>query len=346
MNADAVLEGCCNIYTTDHRPFSVSAKTGRSFGGGVQGNICKYIFHMYVSIISLENMLDACKEFPCGKRSRGDVLRFEQHLMHNLIRLHSDLKQKTYKHGGYKTRKISDPKPRVLHIAPVRDRFLHHAVHRVLYPFFNKKFQCDSFSSRREKGIHKAMNRFQKFVRIVGKNNTKQCWVLKCDIRKFFANIDHNILISILQKHITDTDTLWLCERIIRSFNPIEGKGLPLGNLTSQLFANVYMNEFDQFVKHVLKEKYYIRYADYFLFLSRERGELENIIPIIQKFLSEKLKLSLHEDKLFIKTIGSGVDFLGWVHFPDHRVLRTTTKRRMLKHGNAEKLKNKIKSLA
>ena len=308
-------------------------------------------------------MLDAWKEFLCGKRSRGDVLRFGQYLMHNLISLHTDLVHKTYKHGGYKVRKISDPKPRILHIAPVRDRFLHHAVHRILYPFFNRKFQCDSFSSRKGKGIHKAMNRFRKFVYIVSKNNKKQCWVLKCDIRKFFANINHDILLSILKKYIVDTDIVWLCEGIIRSFETEKGarKGLPFGNLTSQLFANVYMNEFDQFVKHALKAKYFIRYADDFAFLSNEKRDLENIIPTIQKFFKEKLKLSLHENKLFIKTIGSGVDFLGWVHFPDHRVLRTATKRRMLKriqksptpetlnsylgllkHGNAHKLQLKI----
>ncbi len=316
---------------------------------------------MYDSIISLENLLKAWKEFLCGKRSRGDVLWFERNLMGNIINLHEDLSHKTYMHGGYKERKISDPKPRVIHIAPVRDRFLHHAVHRILYPFFNKKFACDSFSSRNNKGVHKAMNRFQKFVRIVSKNDTTQCWVLKCDIRKFFGNIDHNILLSILQKHIKDADALWLCERIIRSFNTINGKGLPLGNLTSQLFANVYMNEFDQFVKHKLKVKHYIRYADDFVFLSNNRQELEKIIPIIREFLRVHLNLALHEDKLFIKTIGVGVDFLGWVHFSDHRVLRTATKRRMLKrihesptpeklnsylgllkHGNARKLQQEI----
>ena len=315
----------------------------------------------YEELISVQNLLEAWEEFLKEKRNRKDIAHFQLQLMDHLFSLYRDLQNRTYRHGAYRVLKISDPKPRIIHIAPVRDRLLHHAMYRKLYPYFEKKFEYDSYSCRNNKGTHRALYRFEKFIRIVSKNNTKQCWVLKCDIRKFFANIDHNILISILQKHITDTDTLWLCERIIRSFNPIEGKGLPLGNLTSQLFANVYMNEFDQFVKHVLKEKYYIRYADDFVFLSRERGELENIIPIIQKFLSEKLKLSLHEDKLFIKTIGSGVDFLGWVHFPDHRVLRTATKKRMfkriqasptpetlnsylglLKHGNAHKLQLKI----
>ncbi|HCY18108.1 TPA: hypothetical protein DHT42_02855 [Candidatus Nomurabacteria bacterium] len=138
---------------------------------------------------------------------------------------------------------------------------------------------------------------------------------------------------------------------------------MPLGNLTSQLLVNVYMNEFDQFVKHKLRVKYYIRYADDFVVLSDSKNYLENLLPKINDFLNESLKLSLHPDKVFIKTIASGVDFLGWVHFPKHRVLRTTTKRRMLKklkdnpknetlqsylgllkHGNAYKLSKIIKS--
>lgn len=137
-----------------------------------------------------------------------------------------------------------------------------------------------------------------------------------------------------------------------------------LGNLTSQLFANVYMNEFDRFVKHALKAKYYVRYADDFVVFSRDNGELECMLSKMKEFLSARLKLLLHEDKIFMKTIGSGVDFLGWVHFPDHCVLRTATKRRMmrrikehptpetlvsylglLKHGNAKKLCEKIKRL-
>ncbi len=162
---------------------------------------------------------------------------------------------------------------------------------------------------------------------------------------------------NILARYIGDTDILWLLDRIIDSFHP----GLPLGNLTSQLLVNIYMNEFDQWVKHRLKVKYYIRYADDFVLLSHDKGYLEELMPRIDSFLTERLNLTLHPDKVFIKTLSSGVDFLGWIHFPNHRILRTTTKRRMFKHvaqscnpatiqsylgmlehGNAQKLKSKI----
>jgi len=189
-------------------------------------------------------------------------------------------------------------------------------------------------------------------------NHTRICWILKCDIKKFFNSIDHEILLKILNSYIPDKNIIWFLERIIGSFSVAPGKGLPLGNLTPQLFANIYMNKFDQFIKHKLKTKYYIRYADDFAILSHVIVSLESLVFKISEFLENNLKLSLHPEKVFIKTLASGVDFLGWVHFPDHWVLRTTTKRRMLHrikesqtnetlqsylgllgHGNANKLK-------
>ena len=171
------------------------------------------------------------------------------------------------------------------------------------------------------------------FGRKVSQNNTKTCWILKCDVRKFFASIDQKILVDILKFHNLDNDTIWLLEKVISSFHSTEiGKGLPLGNLTSQLLVNIYMNEFDQFVKHRLKAKYYIRYADDFVLMSQNRSELENTLTQIRFFLKDNLKLTLHPNKVSITTLSSGVDFLGWVHFPHHRVLRTVTKSRMLKN--------------
>src|SRR3989344_1719012 len=149
-------------------------------------------------------------------------------------------------------------------------------------------------------------------------NGRKTCWILKCDIRKFFENINQEILLEILKKYIPDKNIIWLLERIIFSFSADSGRGLPLGNLTSQLFVNVYMNEFDQFAKHNFKAKYYIRYADDFVVLSQDKTYLEELLPKMGDFLEERLKLELHPDKVFIKTLASGVDFLGWVHFPDH----------------------------
>jgi retron-type reverse transcriptase len=316
----------------------------------------------YEHIISIENLLEAWKAFVIGKKHRKDVQIFERNLMANVIMLHRDLISKTYQHSAYQAFKISDPKPRYIHKASVRDRLLHHALHRVLSPFFIKTFISDSYSCQIGKGTHRALKRFRQFSKIVSKNDTRTAWVLKCDIKKFFANIDQTTLLTIIGKYIRDKEIIRLTSKIVGSFNSgINGVGLPLGNLTSQLLVNIYMNEFDQWMKHVIKAKYYIRYTDDFVILSSDKEHLSELIPKIDDFLKEKLKLHLHPDKVFIKTLASGIDFLGWVHFSDHRVLRTTTKRRMLKRmmnnpklqtiqsylgmlswGNTKKLRQKI----
>ena len=223
---------------------------------------------------------------------------------------------------------------------------MHHLLYRALYPYFDVRFIHDSYSCRNGKGTHRALARFNEFGRKISKNNTRTAWVLKCDIRKFFASIDHATLKQILAYHVADIHIVMLLDAVIDSFET-EGKprvGLPLGNLTSQLLVNIYMNEFDQFVKCTLKTKQYIRYADDFVFLHEDRAYLERLLPEIDAFLKETLKLSLHPDKVFIVTLASGLDFLGWVHFPHHRVLRGTTKRRMFKRVRENPSKESINS--
>lgn len=285
----------------------------------------------YQGIISINNLLSAWEEFVVGKKLKSDVRHFSRNLIDNILQLHTDLANFTYKHGGYKAFNISDPKPRNIHKAQVRDRILHHAIYRVLYPFFDKTFISDSYSCRLGKGVHKAINQFRNFGLKVSSNNTRTVWVLKMDIKKFFANIDHKILIEVLASYGPDKKVLWLLQEVISSFSAMPGKGLPLGNLTSQLFCNVYMNKFDQFVKHNLKSRYYIRYADDFVLFSDNKQWLQDNILEISNFLQCELSLKLHPDKIVSKTLASGVDFLGWVHFPHHRVLRMTTKKRAVK---------------
>ncbi|MBI2599763.1 group II intron reverse transcriptase domain-containing protein [Candidatus Daviesbacteria bacterium] len=266
--------------------------------------------------------------------------------MDNIIELHQELAKKIYKHGSYYAFKINDPKPRDIHKATVRDRIIHHAIYRILYPYFDKKFIYDSYSCRNDKGTHKALNRFRDLARKVSQNHTQTVWILKGDIRKFFATINHIILKNTLKRHIIDEDIMWLLGQVVDSFYN-EGDptvGLPLGNVTSQLLINVYMNEFDQFIKRKLKVKCYARYADDFVIFNEDRTYLEALIPQISEFLEVKLNLSLHPDKLFIKTCASGVDFLGWVHFPHHRILRTTTKRRMFKKLEEKRSKETLVS--
>ncbi|MDO8471838.1 MAG: reverse transcriptase domain-containing protein [bacterium] len=274
--------------------------------------------------------MQSWKEFIKGKRSRIDVQIFSENLLDNVVELHHDLINKTYQHGPYHEFRINDPKPRNIHKPTVRDRLLHHAIYRQLYPIFDPTFITDSYSCRKDKGTHKALNRFRGFGWQVNKNDTRTCWVLQCDIRQFFASIDQATLLAICVRKITNPDTLWLLQEIVSSFNTTKpGIGLPLGNLTSQLLVNIYLNEFDQFAKHILKAKRYIRYADDFVFLSDDKSELESWLPTVKSFLSGRLNLALHPNKVHIRTLASGVDFLGWVHFPDHRVLRTKTKRRL-----------------
>lgn len=303
--------------------------------------------NFFRKISSLENLFLAWNEFVKGKRYKKDVMEFSLNLSENIFNLYKDLKNKTYKHGGYHAFNISDPKPRNIHKASVRDRLLHHAIYRILYPYFDQKFIYDSYSCRKWKGTHRAIERFKFFARKASKNNTKTLWILKCDARKFFASIDQKILQGILKSHNLDEDTLWLLRQVISSFHTPNSiyamadmdKGLPLGNLTSQLLVNVYMDWFDQYMKHRLKAEYYIRYADDFVVMSTDKKELEHILIQTKFFLRGNLFLDLHPDKVSIKTFSSGVDFLGWIHFPHHRVLRTVTKRRMFKN-----LKNNPKS--
>jgi len=297
------------------------------------------------------------------KKKRKDVARFSLRFMDNILKLHRDLVEKIYRHGPYHAFEINDPKPRNIHKASVRDRIIHHAVYRILYPYFDKKFIYDSYSCRNDKGTHKAIDRFRFMARKASRNNTRTAWILKGDIRKFFATINHQILKDILRRHVEDDNIFRLLEEIIDSFHTENSitVGLPLGNVTSQLFVNVYMNEFDQFLKQKLKIRYCIRYADDFVILSDNKQYLENLIPQIAEFLKIKLDLLLNEKKVFIQPLFRGVDFLGWVHFPYHRILRTTTKRRMfkrlkqhrtketmasyldlLKHGNTYKLIKRI----
>ncbi|MFO0702988.1 MAG: reverse transcriptase/maturase family protein [Candidatus Andersenbacteria bacterium] len=256
---------------------------------------------------------------------------FSLGLIDNLTELADELRCGRYHHGPYERFIVNDPKTRIIHKAAVRDRVVHRAVYRLLYPFFDRTFTADSFSCRIGKGTHRALERFTALVRRQSRNHTRTVWVLKADVKKFFASIDHAVLLARLHEYVPDAGLMGLLSGIVDSFSTAQGTGLPLGNLTSQLFCNVYMNIFDQFVKHELKARSYVRYADDFVLISPDRTRLEYWLAQLGAFLSDRLKLRLHPDKLWIKTLASGVDFLGWVHFPHHRVLRTSTRRRVLR---------------
>ncbi len=317
----------------------------------------------YEDVICWENLCAAWEEFVKGKRKKRDVQEFALHLADEMLALHGDFIDDVYIHGPYRRFAINDPKPRTIHKATVRDRLVHHAVHRQFYAYFAERFVIDSFSCQKGKGLHAGLNRFRTVARQISKNGTTICWVLKCDIRKFFASVDHDVLLELLGVHVADARLMALLRNVIRSFSASPGKGLPLGNLTSQLFANIYLHELDHFIKNRIGVRGYIRYADDFVLLSDSREDLVDALPRIAKFLEVHLRLALHPKKVTLQTFASGVDFLGWVHFPHHRVPRTVTRRRiqrrlrekptnaalqsylgLLGYGNAFRLQNTLEN--
>lgn len=256
---------------------------------------------------------------------------FEFNLEDNLFKLHQELVSQTYRNDPYDSFYITDPKLRHIHKATVRDRVVHQAIFRVLYPLYERGFIPDSFSCRLGKGTHRGVARLDTYLRRVSRNLKLPTYVLKCDVRKFFATIDHKVLLDLIAHKSHDLSTTWLIRQVVESFEAAPGKGIPLGNVTSQLFSNIYLNELDQFVKHKLKVCHYLRYCDDFVIVSEDREYLESLVPVLAKFLADKLKLQLHEKKIVLRKYAQGVDFLGYVVLPHYRVLRTKTRRRMMR---------------
>src|SRR3989339_431700 len=291
---------------------------------------------LFNKICDLENLFLAWEEFKVGKGRKPDVLKFEEGLEPNIFQLQRDLANKRYKHGPYADFYIYDPKRRHIHKATVRDRVLHHGIYNILNPVFEPTFISRSFSCRIGKDNIKGIIAVESIIRKISRNYTRHCYILKCDVRKFFDSIDHSILKEILKRKIKDVETMWLLDEVIESFagsqsNLFNRKGVPIGNLTSQLFANTYMNEFDQFLKKDLKVEHYARYTDDFVVISGDREYLVKLIGSIQEFLKEKLQLGLHPDKVEIFRCNQGIDFLGYIMFPYHKLVRKRTVKRMFR---------------
>ena len=285
----------------------------------------------YDELITLENLFSAWEEFKRGKQGKQDVMEFERNLEDHIFALHGDLVNKTYTHGVYHTFHVYDPKFRVINKATVRDRVVHHLLFRYLEPIFQPRFIYQSFSCQKRKGLHMAVEELSRALRKSSRNYTQIVWALKLDIKKFFDSVDHEILLGLFYKRMADNEVRWLLERIVRGYSSSQGvgKGVPIGNLTSQIFANIYLSELDYFVKFKLKERYYFRYADDFVISHHDPAYLDGLIETIKAFLSERVALSLHPQKIIILKFSQGIDFLGYVLLPHYSVLRTKTKRRM-----------------
>ena len=289
---------------------------------------------VFEQICSLENLFSAWDTFGCGKHTRADVAAYELDLEDHLFDLRGDLLADRYFHDPYVSFTIHDPKQRWIHKATVKDRVVHQAIVNVIEPLFERVFIHDSYSCRLDKGTHASVDRLRTFLHKASQNNTRTVYVLKCDVQKFFASVNHEVLFSLLQRRIHGDRTVDLIQRSIRSFSASEGRGIPLGNLTSQLFANIYMNELDRFVKHGLREKYYLRYCDDFVIIGSDHGALLDLIDPINVFLHSTLRLALHPKKISIRTWNQGVDFVGHVLMPHATVLRTKTAQRMLRRAD------------
>ncbi|KKR29169.1 MAG: Retron-type reverse transcriptase [Candidatus Woesebacteria bacterium GW2011_GWA1_39_8] len=260
-----------------------------------------------------------------------DVQEFHFNLENNIFEMHERLKNKTWLPDKYTSFYIRDPKLRHIHKATVRDRVFNQALFRVLYPIFDRNFIFDSYSCRKEKGVHKGVLKLEKFLRMDTNNYRGKTFALKCDVRKFFDSISHEILFGFIKEKVKDNDVLEIIKLILDSFETKFGKGLPLGNVTSQLFANIYLNKLDQFMKHNLKIEHYLRYCDDFIILSKDKNFLIKLIPKINAFLQNELSLGLHPKKVEIRKNTWGVDFLGYIILPHYKVIRTKTKIRIMR---------------
>lgn len=286
--------------------------------------------NLWREVCSYENLKLAYKRARRHKTTKGYVIEFEKDLEKNLLLIRSELLLHCYRPKALVTFAIYDPKARKISKSDFRDRIVHHAVCNIIEPIFDKTFISDSYANRAGKGTLGAVNRFDYFKRKASRNNTRKCYVLKADIKRYFENVDHKILINIIRKKIKDPDLLWLIRIIIANHVGIEkDKGMPLGNLTSQFFANVYLNELDHFVKNTLKARYYIRYVDDLIIMDDDKAKLEEWNSEINDFLKEKLSIELHPDKSRIICLARGVDFLGFRIFYYHKLLRKANMRKM-----------------
>ncbi|MCP4416949.1 MAG: RNA-dependent DNA polymerase [Chloroflexi bacterium] len=294
--------------------------------------------NLYPKIIHWGNLYEAYRKARKGKRSKPPAATFELNLEENIVTLHEELSQKRYQPGAYHSFFIHEPKRRLISAAPFRDRVVHHALCNVIEPIFERSFIHDSYANRIGKGTHRALDRCQQYSR-------RFRYVLQCDLQQFFPSIDHAILRNALARKIEDMDTLWLIDQILASGRGVlteqysmrwfpgddllavnRPRGLPIGNLTSQFWANCYLNEFDHFVKRELCCKGYVRYVDDFLLFANEKETVHTWLAMLQERLTQ-LRLTIHPSAQ-PRPITEGIPFLGFVVYPTHR----RVKRRKVTH--------------
>lgn len=286
---------------------------------------------LYPRIYEFEHLHTAYLKARKGKRYEREVVAYSARLEEELIQLQNELIWRTYETGPYRAFKVFEPKERQVAALPFRDRVLQHALVSVIEPIWEARFIHDSYACRPNKGTHGGADRAQQFLRKV-KRKHGQVYALKADIAKFFQNVDHAILKRLLAKRIACRDTLALLHSIIDTWEDGPGRGIPIGNLTSQLFANLYMHELDEFVKYQLRERHYVRYMDDFVIIHHDKQHLHQLRRTIEAFLGEQLRLvTNHKTQVFpVRPLGGRpLDFLGYRIWPTHRKLRKDSAKRM-----------------
>lgn len=295
--------------------------------------MAKSFSHLYPQVVSLENLIVAYQQAARGKRRQPVVAAFTFDLEANLCALQGELAAQSYRPGGYYSFYIRDPKRRLVSAAPFRDRIVHHALCRVIEPLFERTFIGDSYANRLGKGTHCALDRAQALAQ-------QYPYVLQCDLRQFFPSIDHAILCQILARKLADPQLLWLVDQILAGgagvldevyamvyfrgddlFAINRPRGLPIGNLTSQFWANVYLNELDQFVLRVLHCSGYLRYVDDFLLFAESKAELWRWKAALGEQLAT-LRLTMHQQASTVYPVTNGIPFLGFRIYPTHRRLK------------------------
>ena len=300
--------------------------------------------NIFNSITSLETLLIADKRALKGKRYNKYATDFNYELISNLLKLQTELRNNTYKPLNYRKKIITEPKTRLIEAPAYRDRVVHHALHHYLSPFYEQFFIADSFACRPGRGIHNATARVQHFLRSGGDN----LYVCQIDISKYYASINHERLMELLQEKIQDEQLINLLKIIIDStdsghehdflFMPdsyyfTKGRrGIPIGNLTSQLFANIYLHHVDMYAKQTLKIRHYVRYMDDILFFHHDKAQLQAWQQAITKFLYEDLYLTVNPHKIRLYPTKLGVSFVGYVIYPHYLRLRSSSVRRFKKH--------------
>lgn len=305
-------------------------------------NFLKTFKQLYPQIYAFDNLYQAFRAARKGKRDRAAVADFEFNLEHNLLALEDELRAQTYTPGPYTNFYIHEPKRRLVSAAPFRDRVVHHALCNVIEPIWEARFIAHSYACRAGKGVHAALDRCHTWVK-------RYPYAFQGDIVKYFPSIDHTILSGLLERRIADPSTLWLIRRIMDSgadilaherpqtyfagddlFAALRPGGLPIGNLTSQFWANVYLHELDQFVKHELHCPAYLRYMDDFVLFSADKAQLHAWKAAVREFLAERLRLVLHVKKSLVFPVKVGLDFCGFRLYPTHRRLRRSSVRRFV----------------